>query len=283
MITMLALAPAACRKEPGIVPADHPRLTANVTLRDIKFHASALGREMTYRAILQALIGAGQKLPVVYLLHGGGADFHSWSNDSDVARFAEQGFILVMPEGESSYYVNAAERANNRFEDYVVHDLIADVESRFPASNARRDRAIVGNSMGGFGAITLVLKHPDLFVFAAGLSPALDVPTRPFSPKRWSQWRAHSAIFGPWNGQHQYENDPFVLAQSADINKVPYMFFSCGQQEGLLPANRKFAALLAQRQFRHQFHVVPGGHDWNQWNARLTEVLAHLAKIRSEP
>ena len=51
---------------------------------------------MPYRVILPKDIPAGAKLPPVYLLHGGGGDFREWSNDSDVARFAEQGLVLVM-------------------------------------------------------------------------------------------------------------------------------------------------------------------------------------------
>jgi len=51
-------------------------------------------------------------------------------------------------------------------------------------------------------------------------------------------------------------------------------------QEGLLPANRNFAGLLQQRQFKFEFHVVPGGHDWSQWNGRLDDsfhsLLEHL-------
>lgn len=268
-----------CRSQPGPF-VDDPRLTSNVAMRDVTFHSAALDRDVTYRVILPAHVEAGKRLPVAYLLHGGGADFHSWSNDSDVAHFAEQEFILVMPEGGSSYYVNAARRARDRYEDYIVHDLIADVESRFPASHERQDRAIAGVSMGGFGAITLSLKHPELFIFAAGLSPALDVPSRPFSWHRWGQWRRYREIFGPWNRQYQHDNDPFVLARRVDPAKVPFFFISCGEQEGLLPANRQFAALLAQRHFQYEFHAVPGGHNWNQWNARLGDVFASLNRTR---
>jgi putative tributyrin esterase len=67
-----------------------------------------------------------------------------------------------------------------------------------------------------------------------------------------------------------------VLARSADPSKTPYLFLTCGNQEGLLPANRNFAALLEQRDFRYEFHVVPGGHDWNQWDQRLPSVFQSL-------
>src|SRR4029077_18786971 len=124
------------------------------------FHSASLNRDMPYRIVLPASAAAGQKLPVVYLLHGGGGGFRDWTNDSDVANFAEQGLILVMPEGSSSYYVDAAERPQDRYEDYIVKDLITAVEGRFPAAAGRPNRVIVGISMGGFGAINLSLRHP---------------------------------------------------------------------------------------------------------------------------
>jgi S-formylglutathione hydrolase FrmB len=103
----------------------------------VHFHSTALNREISYRVLMPAK-APGAKLPVVYLLHGGGGgSFRDWSNYSDVAHFAELGLVLVMPEADESYYTNSAEHPQDCYEDYVVHDLISDVESRFP----RRHRA----------------------------------------------------------------------------------------------------------------------------------------------
>ena len=274
-VLFLALLAMGCKKrqEP---PADHPRLTPKVTLRDVTFYSVALNREMPYRVILPASIPAGQRLPLVYLLHGDGGGFRDWSNHSDVAQFAERGLILVMPERDSSYYTNLVGRPKDRYEDYILNDLIADVESKFPAAGGRANRAIAGVSMGGFGAIKLALKHPDLFAFAGGLSSALDVPSRPFSIKRPMQYRQHRAIFGPWGSQTRRDNDPSVLARSADPARTPYLFLSCGEQEGLLPANRQFAALLHRRNFQFEFHTGSGSHDWNQWNRLVPSLFQSL-------
>ena len=252
---------------------DHPRLTPSVVLRDVSFHSVSLNRDMPYRVVLPAQIIPGTKLPTVYLLHGGGGDFREWSNDSDVARFAEDGLILVMPEGNSSYYTNSASAPQDRYEDYVARDVVADVEKRFPAATDREHRAVIGISMGGFGAINLSFHHPELFTFSAGLSSAIDVPSRPFSVKRISQYRHHRDIFGPWGSHTRRQNDPFILAHSADLAQLPYLFLTCGDQEGLLPANRRFARLLEDRHVRYEFHIVPGGHDWNQWNALLPQLF----------
>jgi enterochelin esterase-like enzyme len=54
------------------------------------------------------------------------------------------------------------------------------------------------------------------------------------------------------------------------------VYLACGEQEGLLPSNRRFAALLAQRTFHFEFHPGPGGHDWNQWNQRLPDMFRSL-------
>ena len=217
---------------------------------------------------------------MLYLLHGGGGGFRDWSNYSDVASYAAQGLILVMPEGNSSYYTNSANRLQDRYEDYIAHDLIADVEQRLPAANGRPNRAIAGVSMGGFGVVVLSLKHPDLFAFAGGLSSALDVPSRPFSIKRIGQYRQHSSIFGSWGSQSRRESDPFLLVRSAVPAQAPYLFLTCGDQEGLLSTNRRFATMLESRHFPYEFHTVPGGHDWNQWNrnvpALMKSVMSYL-------
>ena len=268
----------ACHNKNQEPDVDRPLLTQGVTLRDVRFHSAALNREMQYRVVTPVTVAAGSKLPVLYLLHGGDGDFRDWTNYSDVARFAERGLILVMPEGDDSYYTNSADHPQDRYEDYVVHDLITDVEKQFPAAADRAHRAIMGNSMGGFGAVKLSLHHPELFSFVGGLSSAIDVPNRPFSIIRIGQWRQHRSIFGPWGGSARRKNDPFVLARSADPAKSAYFYLTCGNQEGLLDSNRRFAHLLEQRHFRYEFHIVPGGHDWSQWNASLDECFASLLK-----
>src|SRR5258708_22948583 len=91
----------ACSKKEN-PPPDHPRRTSRVTMRDVTFYSAALKRGMPYPLVLPANITLAQKLPVVYLLHGGGGGFLDWTNYSDVARFAAQGLLLVMPEGTTS-------------------------------------------------------------------------------------------------------------------------------------------------------------------------------------
>ncbi len=232
---------------------------------------------MQYRVIMPSA-APGRKLPVVYLLHGGGGGFRDWSNYSNVARFTETGLILVMPEGDESYYTNAVDPPQDRYEDYIVQDVIADVESRFPAATGRANRAIAGVSMGGFGAIKIALRHPELFMFVGGISSAIDVPRRAFVFRRFHQSRHYESIFGPAGSQTRRDNDPFILVRSANPEAAPYFFLTCGEQEGLLSPNREFATLLERGHFHFEFHTVAGGHNWEQWNGWLPGLFRSLAE-----
>src|SRR5215831_13006256 len=62
-----------------------------------------------------------------------GGGYRDWTNYSDVAKFAGTDRILVMPEGDDSYYTDATDRS----------------------APGGANRAIVGVSMGGFGAVKL--------------------------------------------------------------------------------------------------------------------------------
>jgi len=221
---------------------------------------------------------------VVYLLHGNGGSFRNWSNYSDVAKYAvpnnSNGLILVMAEGESSYYMNAAEKPADKYEDYLVNDLITDVESRFPANKGREGRAVVGVSMGGFAAVKLALSRPELFSFAGAISPAIDVPSRKFTWKRYWQWERFKAIFGAMDSKPRRDADPFVLVQSASPAQTPYLYITAGEQEGLLEPIQRFVKQLKQRGFAYEFHTKPGGHDWGEWGAQIPgcfeSLLSHL-------
>jgi S-formylglutathione hydrolase FrmB len=169
-----------------------------------------------------------------------------------------------------------AERPDDRYEDYIVQDLLSDVEAKFQAAKGRANRAIVGVSMGGFGAIKIALTHPGLFTFAGALSPAVDVPRREFSLRRIQRSWEFRSLFGPSGGAARRRSDPFQIARDVAPDQAPYVFLACGESESLLPPNREFAALLTKQRLAFEFHVTPGGHDWQRWRMQLPNLFASL-------
>jgi S-formylglutathione hydrolase FrmB len=138
--------------------------------------------------------------------------------------------------------------------------------------------------MGGFAAVKLALSRPELFVFAGAISPAIDVPSRRFSLRRWSQSARFRSIFGPDNSESRRKSDPFILVGSVDPARTPYLYVTAGEQEPLLEPNRRFAARLKQRGFSYEFHTKPGGHDWGEWDSQIPgcfdSLLQHLERGR---
>ena len=174
--------------------------------------------------------------------------------------------------------MNSAEHPQEKYADYIVPDPLPHVESRYPVAPGREYRVIAGVSMGGFVAVLLSFHHPETFAFATGHRPALDVPTRAFSVKRMGQWLDHRSIFGPSNGPVQASEDPYTLAKTLDPAVAPYVFFTCGDREGLLPANQKFSRELKDRHFVYEFHIVENaGHDWRQWNEQVPAMMQALS------
>lgn len=259
---------------------DHPRSFSGVAIKDVIFDSAALGRKMQYRVYLPEQIATGRRLPVVYLLHGCGTGFRDWSNYSDVGRYAAKGLILVMVDGACSYYMNAVLNARDKYEDYLVQDVLADSQSRFPIEPGRESHAIVGVSMGGFAAIKLALTRPDLFAFAGGISPAIDVPSRRFTLRRWSQSARFRVIFGPDGSETRMQRDPFVLVKTAEPASTPFLYITAGAQEALQAPIVQFVALLKRRNYAYEFHSKPGGHDWNEWDTQIPgcfeSILAHI-------
>lgn len=235
-------------------------------VEDVSFHSVALERDVLYRVYLPERVESGGKLPVVYLLHGAWEDHRSWSDYSDAGALSAKGLILVMPDGDLSYWVNEAGAARDRYGDFLLSDLRLDVERRFPARADRAGRAIVGNSMGGFAAVHYALKRPEMFVFAGALSPAIDAPERLFSWRRLGQSMRLRRVFGPDASPRRRDEDPFALVRTADPAKTPYLYLTAGEGEALLGPIRRFAEELKGRGFAYELHTAPGGHGWGTWN-----------------
>ena len=69
-------------------------------------------------------------------------------------------------KGEAGY-TNALDPPQDRYQDYITHDLISDVEHKLSAAPGRANRAIVGLSMGGFGAVKIGCAVPTCSLLSA--------------------------------------------------------------------------------------------------------------------
>src|SRR5579862_2187884 len=115
-----------------------------------------------------------RRYPVVYLLHGYGGTDGTWtgrlaqlpaSADKLAASSGYHELIVVMPNAFSlhkgSMYSNSV--TSGDWESYIAHDLVAYMDSHYRTVATRAGRGLAGHSMGGYGAIRIGMKRPDVF------------------------------------------------------------------------------------------------------------------------
>jgi putative tributyrin esterase len=180
-----------------------------------------------------------------------------------------------MPEGHSGYFMNAVTPADDRYEDFVTRDLVADAERRLgPIS--RGQRAIVGVSRGGFAALVLGIKHPDEYGFVGALSPPVDAAERGFRLQRWEQYWSFRRIFGSSESATRRADNPFVIVQGVDASRMPFLYLGVGDSEPLRAPVERFDRALKRTGVQHDFAEELGGHNWGEWGLQLPGLFAAM-------
>ncbi len=73
-----------------------------------------------------------KKFPLVYLLHGYSQNYKQWSQTSDLQKLADQyGFIIITPDGFTSFYINSPIQKKSRYEDFFFKKLVPKVHQSF--------------------------------------------------------------------------------------------------------------------------------------------------------
>jgi S-formylglutathione hydrolase FrmB len=253
-------------------------------LREELVQSAALGREMKYRVLLPADYGTSQRrYPVLYLLHGLGGTYKDWSTRTNLAEYTRTlPLIIVMPDGENSWYTNAENAPAERYEDYILVDLQADVAGKYRTINSRHGRTIAGLSMGGYGALKMALRRPAAFTVVGSFSGAFSA-TRPELLKLIpSEEERLRRIYGDDDSAVRRQNDLPTLAGAAKPGSVPYIYIDCGIADGLVETNREVVAALHKSGVAYEYHEVAGAHNWEYWDRRIREFLPILMKKLSD-
>jgi S-formylglutathione hydrolase FrmB len=257
---------------------------ANPRVQTIQFASKLVGKTLPYNVLLPISYSQPaareRHYPVIYLLHGFSGHYTNWLEKTQLVDYAANyEFIIVMPEGNDGWYTDSATVPTDKYESYILQELIPDVEKRFRAGRDAGSRAIAGLSMGGYGAIKFGLKHPELFAIAASLSGA-------FSAASWDV-KDPGAIrdslmqtFGPLNSETRPANDVPKLAREAKAKNttLPFLYVDCGTEDHLFGDNREFVSLLVELKIPHEYRQLPGSHSWTYWDSQVQEVLRIASK-----
>jgi len=215
--------------------------------------------------------------PVLYLLHGLSDDHTAWTRRTSLERYVDGlPLIVVMPNGERSFYTDAQANPKAAFETYIVQDLVGFVDRTFRTVSTREGRVIAGLSMGGYGAVKLALKHPDLFCAAVSHSGAVGFGRRSFDPG--SEW---AAVMGEHPGGGP--NDIFRLVATIDRSALPTLRIDCGVDDFLIEENRALHQHLTALGVPHEYEEHPGEHNWEYWDKHIQDTLKFFSGVLGNP
>jgi S-formylglutathione hydrolase FrmB len=269
---------AGCGQSPSASSAAPAQAPAEDRIEYGSLQSSALGRELKYAVQLPASYDKekNRQYPVLYFLHGMNGtegDFQKRGVGAAVTRMRQSGkvgeFIIVAPAGENSFYINA--KNGLRYEDAIIKDLIPHIEKSYRAVGKGEGRAIQGISMGGFGALSLAFRHPEMFSSVTAHSSALfEALPNPTGTDRRSQFmsRLIGNMYGsPPDEEYFRSYNPISLAESnaAAIKKAGLkIYFDVGDHDryGFQPSNKALDERLSGAGIAHEFHVLPGDHGW---------------------
>jgi diacylglycerol O-acyltransferase/trehalose O-mycolyltransferase len=241
-----------------------------------------------------------QTWPVLYLLHGAGDDYTSWTRSTDIAQLtADLDVIVVMPTGGTagfySNWWNLGGGGAPAWEIFHLVELRQILERGYAAAPVR---VIGGLSMGGFGAMSYAARNPGMFRAAASYSGVLDTvyfsPDLPLSGPSliegtlvkdgydpadlWGSPTANAAIWATHNP------DTDLLAPN--LVGIPLFVSSGNGQPGPLdppgtpadpfiePLVEKMSESLVDRLRALGANVTadfygPGIHNWPEWQQEL--------------
>jgi endo-1,4-beta-xylanase len=190
-----------------------------------------------------------RRYPVIYFLHGRSVDSKRPITAGYIARIdaaVRSGvmppMIVVLVQGlNTGWYVDAQD-GQHPMESILIKDLIAHVDATYRTIATREGRAIEGHSMGGYGALHIGFKYPELFAAVTGNSPAL-IENVPDSVGDQTFWSAEM---------------PLALAmKNTDRVRRQSIRVICGTADSLFAGAKSLHDELVKLNIPHEFLPVP--------------------------
>lgn len=249
------------------------------------FDSKALGAPATFVAYLPADYETSKaSYPVIYALHGMFEGSSFWERrglstlyDEMVKTGVAPNAIVVTVDGGNNLFVNST---RGKYQDMVTKDLVEYIDKNYRTIAKREGRALLGVSMGGYGALNIAFSQPSVYVAVATHSAMLltEIPTIE-AGARGAQMRAFTGVFGePVDPAIWKADDPLELAKTVDASKVPALYFDCGGQDryGLFAGNEALHKILDSRKIQNDFSISPGDHGYDFVKSVFAKSLGFL-------
>lgn len=240
------------------------------------FMSRCLGREAEVNVLLPNpdKLLPNSRFPTLYLLHGLTDCADTWLSRTSLERYCDDlGLAVVLPTAQRSFYCDMV--YGDAYFTHVGEEIPEICEKLFPLAADGAHRYIAGNSMGGYGAYKIALKHPGKFARAAALSGVMDINAmiRDF-PEYERDWLlCFGGSFAP------PAEDLLELVARAEA--LPELYLYCGTDDFLAEGNHRFCKLCKELGIPLTVTWEDGGvHGWPYWDPQTPKMLSWLCSGR---
>jgi S-formylglutathione hydrolase FrmB len=229
---------------------------ANAASETIAIPSAVMKKSFKACVVTPRDYAAGNRYSVIYLLHGYSGNFTTWLKIAPLEAYADSfHIIIVCPDGNyNSWYLDSPVKTNSAFASYIIKEVIPFIDGNYHTWAEAKGRAIIGSSMGGHGALTLLAMHPDIFCGAGSISGIMDLTEFP------GEWDI-ALVLGPFDrNQRAWQEHSFIGMAENLVGKNRAIILDCGASDFALPGNRKAHELLQKLQIPHEYLERPGSH-----------------------
>jgi enterochelin esterase family protein len=242
-------------------PADLPRGVVS----ERRYRSRLTGRER--RTMIYAPPGydsGGERYPVLYLQHGAGESELAWSQQGKLGLILDLLLAakkvvpcLVVMENDYASAEGSKERSpwaedpQNVFERVLLEEVVPAIDREYRTVAGREHRALAGLSMGGYQALTIGLRHPEVFAAVAAMSCGARK-----SPETLLQ--------------------PLLADPASSRGRFRLLWIGCGRQDGLFEKSEALHGALEKAGIPHVWHPGEGTHEWGTWREHLRDLAPRL-------
>lgn len=247
----------------------------------IAIHSKCLGKEMHVLVYLPYDYDKKENLTTLYFLHGRSGDENILVDvginivaDRLIENQEIESMIIVCPNLENSRGLNSSSDCKEvrdslgriinigMYEDYLISEVIPEIDNRYNTNRNRNGRYIGGASAGGYAALHNAFRHFGLFSKVGGHMPAIELKLE----------EEDKAYFQNQDIWEQY--DPIKIARQMEFGDFK-VYLDAGDKDegGFYDGCSILNKILIEKGIDSQNHIFEGHHDVEYIKSNLEKYM----------
>ena len=243
---------------------------SNPQLISSSLDSKILNKKMNYKVYLPKYYNTDQRYPVLYFIPDYGGTDDTVISEYGIGTKSDALYkvgkikpvIIVAVRLDRSFGINSAIETTRfttesgktfdkgMYEDYFCKELVPKIDETYNTISSKEGRYIGGYSMGGFAALHISFRHPDMFSKVGGHSPSLFL--NEFPDTTVSQWLYP-------NESTREERDPIYIAKKNELEGLK-VYLDTGETDVNIEGCQELFNILIQKGVKADNELFPGTH-----------------------